>query len=166
MVKDTLKILVIDDNPADAGLLRRLLGKIDQLDVDFAHCLNEADGKEALSAKDVDCLFLDYQLGETSGLDMLDSIRALGHDLAVIVLTGAGDESVAVEAMKRGAQDYLVKDVMVRNVLTPKRDHGSGPGQAVYPDPRKKAEQHQGPHSGSGAGFEIGAPVADYRRRH
>ena len=123
MVKDTLKILVIDDNPADAGLLRRLLGKIDQFDVDFAHCLNEADGKEALSAKDVDCLFLDYQLGETSGLDVLDSIRALGHDLAVIVLTGAGDESVAVEAMKRGAQDYLVKDVMVRNVLTPKGVH-------------------------------------------
>ena len=123
MIKDRLTILVIDDNPADAGLLRRLLGKIDQVDVDFTHCLNEADGKEALSAKDVDCLFLDYQLGETSGLDVLDSIRALGHDLAVIVLTGAGDESVAVEAMKRGAQDYLVKDVMVRNAMTPKGIH-------------------------------------------
>ena len=123
MPKDRLRILVIDDNPADAGLLRRLLGKNGEFAVDFVHRLNEADGKEALSSKDFDCLFLDYQLGETSGLDVLDSIRALGYDLAVIVLTGAGDESVAVEAMKRGAQDYLVKDIMVRNVLTPKGIH-------------------------------------------
>ena len=123
MIKDRLTILVIDDNPADAGLLRRLLGKIGEFQVEVVHCLNEADGKEALSAKDFDCLFLDYQLGESSGLDVLDSIRALGHDLPVIMLTGAGDESVAIEAMKRGAQEYLVKDVMVRNVMTPDGIH-------------------------------------------
>ncbi len=123
VVKDRLTILVIDDNPADAGLLRRLLGKIGDFEVDFLHCLNEADGKKLLGAADIDCLFLDYHLGKVSGLDVLASIRELQFDLPVIMLTGAGDESVAVEAMKRGAQDYLVKDVMVREALTPKGVH-------------------------------------------
>ena len=123
VVKDRLTILVIDDNPADAGLLRRLLGKIGDFEVDFLHCLNEADGKKLLGAADIDCLFLDYHLGKVCGLDVLASIRELQFDLPVIMLTGAGDESVAVEAMKRGAQDYLVKDVMVREAVTPKGIH-------------------------------------------
>ena len=120
LIKDKLTILVIDDNPADAGLLRRLVEKIAEFDVDFIHCLNEAEGKEALRKKDVACLFLDYQLGEMSGLDVLSSIRDLGYDFPVIMLTGAGNESVAVEAMKRGANDYMAKDAFAQRVMTPK----------------------------------------------
>lgn len=57
----------------------------------------------------MDCLFLDYQLGAYTGLDVLTDIRASGNDVPVITLTGQGNEAIAVEAMKRGAQDYLVK---------------------------------------------------------
>ena len=63
---------------------------------------------------------LDYRLGEHDGLEVLASIRELGNDVPTIVLTGAGNEAVAVEAMKRGAQDYMVKDVVAREVMTPK----------------------------------------------
>ena len=59
--------------------------------------------------KRVDCLFLDYHLGAQTGLDVLADIRGAGNDVPVITLTGQGNEAVAVEAMKRGAQDYLSK---------------------------------------------------------
>ena len=62
-----------------------------------------------LDHSDVDCLFLDYQLGACTGLDVLTDIRASGNDVPIITLTGQGNEAIAVEAMKRGAQDYLVK---------------------------------------------------------
>ena len=116
----TLKILLIDDNPADAELLRRLLNKISEFQVEFTHCLDAESGQQALAARKTDCLLLDYRLGEHDGLEVLASIRALGDDVPTIVLTGAGNETVAVEAMKRGAQDYMVKDVVVREVMTPK----------------------------------------------
>ena len=116
----TLKILLIDDNPADAELLRRLLNKISEFQVEFTHCLDAESGQQALAARKTDCLLLDYRLGEHDGLEVLASIRALGDDVPTIVLTGAGNETVAVEAMKRGAQDYMVKDVVVRQVMTPK----------------------------------------------
>ena len=123
MSRRTLNILLIDDNPADAELLRRLLNKISEFQVEFTHCLDVESGQQALAAQKTDCLLLDYHLGEQDGLEVLTSIRALGDDVPIIVLTGAGNEAVAVEAMKRGAQDYIVKDVVVRQVMTPKGLH-------------------------------------------
>ena len=120
MSGQTLKILLIDDNPADAELLRRLLNKIPEFQVEFTHCLDAESGQQALAAQKPDCLLLDYRLGEHDGLEVLASIRTLGNDVPTIVLTGAGNETVAVEAMKRGAQNYMVKDVVVRQVMTPK----------------------------------------------
>ena len=73
-----------------------------------------------MAAEKTDCLLLDYRLGEHDGLEMLASIRTLGNDVPIIVLTGAGNEAVAVEAMKRGAQDYMIKDVVAPEVMTPK----------------------------------------------
>ena len=120
MSGQTLKILLIDDNPADAELLRRLLNKIPEFQVEFTHCLDAESGQQALAAEETDCLLLDYRLGEHDGLEVLASIRTLGNDVPIIVLTGAGNEAVAVEAMKRGAQDYMIKDVVVPEVMTPK----------------------------------------------
>ncbi len=120
MSRQTLEILLIDDNPADAELLRRLLNKISEFQVEFTHCLDGESGRQALATEKTDCLLLDYRLGEHDGLEVLASIRELGNDVPTIVLTGAGNEAVAVEAMKRGAQDYMVKDVVAREVMTPK----------------------------------------------
>ena len=120
MSGQTLKILLIDDNPADAELLRRRLNKIPEFQVEFAHCLDAESGQQALAAEKTDCLLLDYRLGEHDGLEVLTSIRTLGNDVPIIVLTGAGNEAVAVEVMKRGAQDYMIKDAVTPEVMTPK----------------------------------------------
>ncbi len=115
-----LRILAIDDNPADAEILRRLLVKVPSFDADFLHCLDPESGQEVLRGRPIDCLFLDYQLGGRSGLDVLQTLRERGEDVPVIMLTGAGNETVAVESMKHGAQDYMAKDSLARGMITVK----------------------------------------------
>ena len=82
MSGQTLKILLIDDDPGDAELLRRLLNKISEFQVEFTHCLDAESGQQALAAQKTDCLLLDYRLGEHDGLEVLASIRALGDDVS------------------------------------------------------------------------------------
>ena len=115
-----LNILAIDDNPADAEILRRLLVKVPAFEADFLHCLDPESGQEVLRGRPIDCLFLDYQLGERSGLDVLGSLRGRGEDVPVIMLTGAGNEAIAVEAMEKGAQDYMSKESLARGTVTVK----------------------------------------------
>lgn len=101
---------MIEDNPADAKYLRRCLGKAFKTPCEVIVCATAEAGRQALAGGDIDCLLLDYLLGAVSGLDVLSEIRGAGNDVPIIAVTGMGDETVAVESMKRGAQDYLVKD--------------------------------------------------------
>ena len=58
-----------------------------------------------------DCVLLDFNLPGTDGLDFLSAVAVDGElPSAVVLITGQGSDVIAVEAMKRGAQDYLVKD--------------------------------------------------------
>ena len=64
---------------------------------------------DALAAHPIDVVLLDLNLPDRSGLDVLEQLRALGGDVAVIVCTAEADVSIAVECMRRGASDYLIK---------------------------------------------------------
>lgn len=88
MRRKTLRIVVIDDNPADAGIVRRYLDKIRSFDVDFVHYLNGADGGDAVKRDGTDCVLLDYQLGAVSGMEVLTEIRQSGSDVPIIAVTG------------------------------------------------------------------------------
>ena len=103
------KILLIDDNPADAGVVKRLLDKVVGQAYSFVHETHPNAGLKLLGDRDIDCLILDYQLGSTTGDKVLRQIRDAGHDVAVVAYTGQGSEEVAVQSLKLGAQDYLVK---------------------------------------------------------
>ncbi len=110
------RLLIIDDSPEDRELYRRLLAQ----DREHAYELLEAEtGEEGLALareRSLDCLLLDYRLPDVDGLEFLS--RLLAEKLvAVIVLTGQGNEAVAVEAMKSGAQDYLLKGGVTRDRL-------------------------------------------------
>ena len=102
-------LLVDDDDLFRDGLARAIRG----LRLPFAvECLQAGSGAEALDrlAKEVPGLvFLDYRMPGLSGLECLRIIQAEQPELPVIMVTGAGDERVAVDAMKAGAMDYLVK---------------------------------------------------------
>ncbi len=116
MKEAPIRLLIVDDSPEDRELYRRLLAQ----DREHAYEILEAEtGEEGLDVareRSPDCLLLDYRLPDVDGLEFLS--RLLTEKLvAVIVLTGQGNEAVAVEAMKSGAQDYLLKGSVTRDRL-------------------------------------------------
>jgi signal transduction histidine kinase len=70
-----------------------------------------------LEEKGADCVILDYRLGPYCGLETLRAIRERGDDTAIVLVAGLGTEMVAVEALQRGAQDYLAKSALAPEVL-------------------------------------------------
>jgi len=109
MGKRKLTILVIDDNPADVEIVRRLLQQIDSWEIHFLASYDSKEGRAEVLKGKADLIFLDYMLGSETGLEVLNAIENEGCFLPVIMLTGHGSEEIAVEAMKAGVSDYLVK---------------------------------------------------------
>jgi DNA-binding NtrC family response regulator len=117
-------VLLIEDNPDTARLVAGALGGAGA-EFEVTTVPSARAGLRHLGEHVVDCVLLDYRLPDADGLECLRQIRERHPDLPVVVITGAGTEEVAVEAMKLGASDYLVKHgkylltvpVVVREVL-------------------------------------------------
>ena len=106
-----ITVLLVEDNPDHVHLIERRL-RDGGLDVRRA-----SSGKEALASLDgIDLVLLDYRLPDMSGLDTLQEIRRLDGP-SVVMVTGMGSEEVAVEAMRAGAIDYVVKDATYIRML-------------------------------------------------
>lgn len=104
-------LLIIDDNPVDRELFLQLL--VSSAD-DEKCCIQAASCEEALDIMATltpRCCLVDYRLPVQSGLDFVKAVRRqeTGKHIPIVVMTGEGDEQTAVEIMRNGAQDYLVK---------------------------------------------------------
>jgi len=104
-----MNILLLEDNTIDAGLTQRSLSvSIPDCKVDIVSTIKNA--KQLLQkAPDYDIALLDMNLPDGIGLEVLMEIRRLNLKMAVVILTGSGNEEVAVAALKAGANDYVVK---------------------------------------------------------
>jgi signal transduction histidine kinase len=119
-----LNILLVDDDEVDRMAICRALGRAD-LQVTITEVTNAEEARHALGSQRYDCVFLDYRLPEQDGLSLIRQLRSEGVAIPLIVLTGQGDEQIAVDLMKAGANDYLVKTrvspnrlaLMLRNAL-------------------------------------------------
>ncbi len=106
-----LRVLLVEDNPGDVTLLRKMLSR-DRLvtyRLETASSLEEA--LETAGRGHYDLVLLDLGLPDSSGLDTLRSFRSGAPDVPVVVLTGLQDEEAGMEALSEGAQDYLVKSL-------------------------------------------------------
>ncbi len=108
MNSNPLKILIVDDNNDHQILVQeRLVECSHNIDVVFA-----GTGKECmlrLSTETYDAIIIDFNLPDMNGLDILKEMSHKGYDYPVLIVTAHGDENIAVEAMKLGAQNYVVK---------------------------------------------------------
>jgi len=105
-------ILIVDDSPEDRATYRRLITRVSpDEEYAFSHADTVDEALALCRRMAFDCVLLDYMLPDGDGLNLLPGLAAGSGPLLVpvIVLTGQGDETVAVRAMKSGAQDYLVK---------------------------------------------------------
>lgn len=106
------KILVVEDDPALGKLIVRRLGR-----TGFT-ATAVTSGSQALAVWQPDTVMLvDQKLPDMTGRQLIDQLREKGHTPAFIVMTGQGDERLAVEMMKLGADDYLVKTIDFIDVL-------------------------------------------------
>jgi diguanylate cyclase (GGDEF)-like protein len=111
-----VRILVVEDNPGDAALLRRYL-RTASVAAEIAHVERLSDALELLRDQSPDIVLLDLSLPDSQGLATFGEVRVRRPDLPVIVLTGLDDQEIATEAVKAGAQDYLVKGKIDPDVL-------------------------------------------------
>lgn len=104
-----ITVVIVDDEPSDVVLIRRLLEAVPNWDMDVVECAGSTDAMREIARRDVDVVLLDYALGADCGLTLLRAVRAAGQECPFVMLTGQGDELLAVEALQAGAADYLPK---------------------------------------------------------
>lgn len=114
---ETRTILVIDDSLNDREFYRRCLKKIEETEY---HCIEADDGKAGLALMaqhQPDCILLDYTLPGRDGLEVLREIQEWFPMTPVIMLTGQGNERIAVQSIKDGAYNYMNKALISHGLL-------------------------------------------------
>ncbi|MBI1803442.1 MAG: response regulator [Ignavibacteriae bacterium] len=120
-MKKTLQVLLIEDNEDDAELIVRELER-SGYDVSPKRVESAADLNAALDVQAWDFVFCDYTMPHFKGTDALYIIKGKGLDISLIFVSGTMGEDIAVEAMKAGAHDYLVKGNLKRLVPVVQRE--------------------------------------------
>lgn len=112
-MRGTLRILHLEDEPRDAELVQALLAA-DRVDCRILRVDNRTDFQEALSKQEYDLVISDFTLPSFDGLSALELARALRPDTAFIFVSGTIGEEIAVDSIRRGAVDYIIKDRLDR----------------------------------------------------
>lgn len=108
MPQAPLRLLHVEDNPADALLMQEYIRGI-LADVEF-DCAQRLSDLSPLRASSAHCAILDLSLPDATGLEALIALRRMSEELPIIVLTGFDDLEVGLSALRYGADDYLVKN--------------------------------------------------------
>lgn len=137
MTECSLNVLLIEDNPGDARLIRELLSDATTSSFQLEVKDRLASGLAHLRAWPVDVVLLDITLPDSMGLETFQTTHAAAPETAIIVLTGLSDERLAMAMLREGAQDYLVKghadgSLLVRSIR--------------YAVERNRAEQQRARH--------------------
>jgi len=110
----TYRILIIDDNPDESSVYGWYLGKIKDFKAELDFATSGLQGLKKLAEAAYDLVILDYQMPGMSGLEVLTRLRQSGLEVPVVVMTGGAGERVAVESLKLGAIDYVLKEDLPR----------------------------------------------------
>jgi DNA-binding NarL/FixJ family response regulator len=104
-----MRVLLIEDDPDDRVVVRHLTSRLPDQPCDLDAVGTLAAGLQKLVDESFDAVLLDMRLPDAGGLDALREVRRACGDVAIVILTGLEDERLAHEALRSGAQDYLVK---------------------------------------------------------
>jgi len=132
MTNKKINVLLIEDNPGDVRLIEEMLSEVSGTTFN-EECVDRlSSGLKRLAAGGIDLILLDLGLFDSSGLETFIRVYEQSPQVPIIVLSGLDDEALAVDSVRRGAQDYIIKGQVDSNLL----------GRAMhYAIERKKAEE-------------------------
>lgn len=117
-MNDPIRVLYIEDNPVDARLLKEELQMADSSRMVRLESVDRLElGLERLADNEIQAVLLDLSLPDSQGLESLQRVLSAAPQLPVIVITGRSDEETGIQALKAGAQDYLVKSQVSGGLL-------------------------------------------------
>ena len=105
-----MKLLLVEDHLADAALLREMLSDVVPTDCELVHVPRLHDALLRLPNEPFDAILLDLGLPDARGLEALQAVQRAAPNLPIVILSGLADEALALDAVRKGAQDYLLKD--------------------------------------------------------
>ncbi len=112
-----IKTLLVEDNVGDSCLIRGMLAEARGATFDLKFADRLQAGLEHLAGGGIDVVLLDLGLPDSQGLETLSQAHAQAPEVPIVVLTGIDDEMLGIQAVKRGAQDYLMKGQVDGNLL-------------------------------------------------
>ena len=112
------RILLIEDNPGDARLVELMLREDGGHPFEVVHVDRLGGAWQCLAEVETVCVLVDLSLPDADGLEAVERLRAVAPELPIIVLTGRDDLALAIEALQKGAQDYLIKGRVDGQLLT------------------------------------------------
>ncbi|MBI2181111.1 MAG: response regulator [Deltaproteobacteria bacterium] len=119
MSRRPTKILLVEDNPADAKLLQATFDEVGShaSEIELVEVPRLADAIRRLQEANFDLVLLGLSLPDSQGVATVARVKEVRPNLPIVVLTGHDDDNVAANALRRGAQDYLVKGQIDRRIL-------------------------------------------------
>ncbi|MGZ7108249.1 MAG: ATP-binding protein [Methanobacterium sp.] len=106
---ETIKILLFEDNPGDAGLIEAMLEEFNDFSYKLKNVESLDEGLNFLKKHSFDVILLDLGLPDSDGINTFLDVHKISPGIPIIILTGLNDEKTGINAVKKGAQDYLVK---------------------------------------------------------
>jgi CheY-like chemotaxis protein len=113
-----IRVLLIEDNPTDALLLRQACAAVPLMPCAFTHVERLSEGLKCLSEAHFDVVLLDLGLPDSQGLETFAKVQALATATPIVILTGLDDENLSLQAVRAGAQDYLPKEHIDGYIVT------------------------------------------------
>ena len=105
----SIKVLIVDDSAADSFLICEFLDDIIEVSYTYYHCETFAQAKETISNQSFDIVLLDLHLPDTHGIKHIQEFSKQNGHIPLIILTGMTDKDIALNALKNGVDDYLMK---------------------------------------------------------
>lgn len=112
-----IRVLLVEDNPGDVRLIREALSEVphSHIQMDHVDCLKAA--QEALAHDEHDLVLLDLTLPDSHGLETVEKTGDAAPDIPIVILTGLDDTNLGIQAVRSGAQDYLIKGEVTGHLL-------------------------------------------------
>src|SRR6202035_4958547 len=117
MFDKSVRILLVEDNAGDARIFKEALTQARISKFELVHQETLGQALIYLAKESPDVIVLDMGLPDARGMEVVQRVRATASSVPLVVLTGLNDETLAVQALHEGAQDYLIKGELTTSLL-------------------------------------------------